>query len=63
MDDVTPERSAAADRGAFAGELLVLADRLRRLHPSRTDPELFHVERDEIAVAMRRLAERLGRGA
>jgi len=37
--------------------LLDLADRLRRLPPpDRRDPEKFHIERDDLAAEMRRLA-------
>jgi hypothetical protein len=35
---------------------LSLSDRVRRLCPSRTDPEAFHEEKSEIEHALRRLA-------
>lgn len=38
------------------GALLALADRLRRLSPSRHDPERFHAEKSEIEGELRRLA-------
>lgn len=44
-----------------AEELNELASRLNRCSPSRVDPERFHVERDEIVRAMRRLAGQLVR--
>jgi len=36
--------------------LVDLANRVSRLAPSRHDPEAFHVEKDEIARTLRRLA-------
>ncbi len=36
-----------------------LADRMNRLAMIRIDPEKFHVERDDIAKTLRRLAKRL----
>lgn len=36
-----------------------LADRVNRLRPARSDPEAFHVEKDEIARSLRRMARRL----
>lgn len=39
-----------------AGALLALADRLRRLSPSRHDPERFHAEKSAIEGELRRLA-------
>jgi hypothetical protein len=36
-----------------------LADRVNRLREGRRDPEAFHVERNDIAVELRRLARRL----
>lgn len=44
-----------------ADELDELASRLNRCSPSRVDPERFHVERDDIVRAMRRLARQLAR--
>ena len=38
------------------GTLLALADRLRRLCPSRHDPEHFHVEKSAIEGELRQLA-------
>lgn len=38
------------------GALLALADRLRRLSPSRHDPERFHIEKSAIEGELRRLA-------
>jgi hypothetical protein len=43
---MNPERDA----------IMNLADRVRRLAPSHRDPEKFHVEKDEIERALRRLA-------
>jgi hypothetical protein len=37
-------------------DLDALADRVRRLAPSRRDPEQFHVEKSEIEAAIRELA-------
>lgn len=45
---MSPERDA----------LLALAARVRRLAPSHHDPEWFHVEKDEIERALRKLAVR-----
>jgi len=39
-------------------EIEAIADRVRRLLPSRHDPERFHVEKDEIERELRRLARR-----
>lgn len=41
---------------AGRGELVELAKRVERLAPSHRDPEAFHVERDEIAKTLRRMA-------
>lgn len=38
------------------GQLVELARRIERLAPSHRDPEAFHVERDEIAKTLRRMA-------
>ena len=40
-----------------AGAIDALASRLNKLMPLRVDPEQFHVERNDIVVAMRRLAK------
>ena len=39
-----------------SSDLDALADRVRRLRPSHRDPEAFHVEKDDIERALRRLA-------
>ena len=49
LNPLHPRRSEAAT-------LISLADRVRRLCPSRTDPEQFHLEKSEIEHALRRLA-------
>ena len=52
-----PRETGRADRGAaLSPELDALADRVRRLLPSHRAPEAFHVEKDAIARALRRLA-------
>ena len=52
-----PRDGGRADGGpALSPELDALADRVRRLLPSHRDPEAFHVEKDAIARALRRLA-------
>ncbi len=33
-----------------------VANRVRRLSPDRRDPERFHIEKDELAAELRRLA-------
>jgi hypothetical protein len=38
------------------GTLEELAERVRRLSPDRRDPERFHMEKDELAAELRRLA-------
>lgn len=43
-------------KAILSPELDALADRVRRLLPSHRDPESFHVERDAIERALRRLA-------
>lgn len=43
---------------ALSPEIEAIADRVRRLLPSRHDPERFHVEKDEIERELRRLARR-----
>ena len=54
-----PRNSGRADGGpTLSPELDALADRVRRLLPSHRDPEAFHVEKDAIAQALRRLARR-----
>jgi hypothetical protein len=57
----TFEESAETDhplnpRRSEAAALIDLANRIRRLAPSRTDPESFHLEKSEIEHALRRLA-------
>jgi len=37
-------------------ELIALASRVLRLVPDRRDPEAFHIEKSELASALRRLA-------
>lgn len=52
-----PREAGRGDGGAAVSpELDALADRVRRLVPSHRDPEAFHVEKDAIARALRRLA-------
>jgi hypothetical protein len=52
-----PRETNRPDRGVILSpELDALADRVRRLLPSHRDPERFHVERDAIERALRRLA-------
>nr|WP_137830900.1 hypothetical protein [Methylobacterium sp. L1A1] len=54
-----PRPDRAEPRGpTVAPELDALADRVGRLRPSHRDPEAFHVEKDEIERALRRLARR-----
>ena len=43
---------------SLSPEIEAIADRVRRLLPSRHDPERFHVEKDEIERELRRLARR-----
>jgi len=43
--------------------LEVLSARVAGLTISRTDPEAFHLERSEVAAALRALARRVGRAA
>ena len=45
---------------AFADRLVDLAGRIDKLGPRRRDPEQFHVEKDAIAHALRKLAGELG---
>lgn len=42
--------------------LIALADRLRRLGPSRRDPERFHIDKSEIEAELRLLARRITHG-
>lgn len=44
----------------FAGRLQDIAGRIDKLTPRRRDPERFHIEKDEIAHALRRVADELG---
>ena len=44
-----------------ACQLIVLAERVARLVPSRRDPEAFFIEKSEIAHCLRRLAREGGR--
>lgn len=54
-----PRETGRPDRGVILSpELDALADRVRRLLPSHRDPERFHVERDAIERALRRLARK-----
>lgn len=43
--------------------LAVLASRVARLSPDRRDPERFHMDKDDIAKQLRRLARSLERQA
>ena len=43
-------------------QLEALARRIDRLVPDRRDPEAFHVEKSEVAAALRRLANETTRG-
>src|SRR5690349_20148555 len=43
-------------RRSEAAALIDLANRIRRLAPSRTDPESYFIEKSEIEHALRRLA-------
>ena len=52
MTPATPQPRPAGERGT----LLQLAARVRRLAPSRTDPEAYFVEKDAIEHELRRLA-------
>jgi hypothetical protein len=45
-----------------ADQLKDLARRIERLRPDHRRPEQFHVEKDEIAYELRRLARTAGRG-
>lgn len=63
---LAPKPDAAVSRVAIRADALDrlddLAGRVRRLMPSRTDPEAFHVERSEIAAGLQavyRLVEKL----
>lgn len=42
--------------------LIALADRLRRLGPSHSDPERFHIDKSEIEAELRLLARRITHG-
>jgi len=44
--------------GADRNELDVLARRVARLSPSHRNPEDFHIEKSEIATALRTIARR-----
>jgi hypothetical protein len=48
-----PNAPVAAQRAAA---LEALAERVRRLSPDRRDPERFHIEKDELAAELRRMA-------
>ena len=52
MTSAAPQPRPAGE----GGTLLQLAARVRRLCPDRRDPERFHVEKDAIEKALRRLA-------
>lgn len=56
MATLTAALSARLVADPPPGALLALADRLRRLSPSRHDPERFHAEKSEIEGELRRLA-------
>lgn len=45
-----------------AATLYALARRIQRLMPSRHDPEAFHIEKSELADALRHLARALEAG-
>ena len=47
------------DREDLGRRLDDLARRVAALRPSHRDPERFHVEKSEIAHALRRIADRL----
>jgi hypothetical protein len=49
-------RTPLHPRPIEATTLISLADRVRRLCPSHSDPEAFHLEKNEIEHALRRLA-------
>jgi hypothetical protein len=57
MTAATPPPTPTSD------ELADIATRLLRLSPSRTDPERFRLERDELAKRLRRVARRVEAGA
>ncbi len=52
---------AHTSEAILALQLAELASRVRRLLPSRRDPEAFHLEKDEIAHELRRLADKASR--
>jgi hypothetical protein len=60
VDRVRPsaDRPRVGRDAPLSPELDALADRVRRLLPSHRDPEAFHVERDAIERALRRLARK-----
>lgn len=43
-------------------DLRAVVDRLKRLAPSHTKPEAFHLERDDIEKEIRRVADELEAG-
>jgi hypothetical protein len=51
IDDVAPHPTHT--------ELLELARRVIKLFPDRRDPEVWHIEKDAIAKALQRLAQRV----
>ena len=55
-----PASRRASSVEAVFPALDALADRVRRLRPSHRDPEAFHVEKDAIERALRRLARQGG---
>ncbi len=54
-----PLRGMSRDTNPQNTALAELADRIRRLVPSRSDPERFHVEKSEIEHELRRLARKV----
>lgn len=54
-DRCKPFRRDAGNE-AQSPDLVALARRIERLAPSHRDPEAFHVERDDIAKTLRRMA-------
>lgn len=60
----SPKKNASpcvtASPSTPAQKLLELAYQVRRLTPSRHDPERFHLEKDEVFRALRSIARDLG---
>jgi hypothetical protein len=60
MSDPFPSvTGVTADPIDAAHNLERLAERVRRLSPSHRDPERFHMDKSEIAAALRRLAREI----